>query len=254
MSVPLYDDFDEYDRFVRWQQRLAHEVPFLERHLSEIDATSVLDVACGTGQHAIALSKKGYEVVGADPSTGMIQRARQNAIDAAAEVSFVDAGFGQLTKEVGEEFDALFCLGNSLPHVAGPETLRSTLNDFAGVVRSGGLILIQLRNFDHILARQERWMSPQSRQEGDNEWLFLRFYDFGSDGRLSFNVVTLHRQAEGAWQQQVRSTTLYPIRQAELIAGLVEAGFTRVACWGNMDGSEYVLGDSPNLIVTAHRI
>jgi hypothetical protein len=37
-------------------------------------------------------------------------------------------------------------------------------------------LLIQNRNFDGVLARQERWMEPQAHREGETEWLFLRFY------------------------------------------------------------------------------
>jgi ubiquinone/menaquinone biosynthesis C-methylase UbiE len=68
-EVPLYDALsDDYDRFVNWENRLAYEMPFIERTLREVDARRVLDVACGTGMHAIQLARRGYKVVGADPS------------------------------------------------------------------------------------------------------------------------------------------------------------------------------------------
>lgn len=254
MSVPLYDEFHEYDRFVRWEQRLAHEMPFLERRLAEVRAQSVLDVACGTGQHAIALAREGYEVVGADLSAGMIHRARENAAATRVEVRFVTAGFDQLAKRLGQSFDALLCLGNSLPHVKGPRALRSALSDFAKVLRPGGLLLVQIRNFDRVMAQRERWMQPLSRQQGDEEWLFVRFYDFESDDRVIFNLVTLYRDAQGTWQPRVRSTQLYPIRHAEMVAALTETEFSRIATWGNLDGSDFVPEQSPNLIVTAFHV
>jgi len=51
----------------------------------------------------------------------MIERARQNAARqnaaaAAAAVTFAVAGLGELTA-LGETFDAVLCLGNSLPHL-----------------------------------------------------------------------------------------------------------------------------------------
>lgn len=78
--VPLYDPFSaDYDRFVNWRERLAYELPFLEQQLTAASARRVLDVACGTGMHAIALAQRGYDVTGADLSAGMIERARENA-------------------------------------------------------------------------------------------------------------------------------------------------------------------------------
>jgi hypothetical protein len=34
----------------------------------------------------------------------------------------------------------------------------------------------------------------------DNEWIFLRFYDYELDGLINFNFVTLRRLAGGDWQ------------------------------------------------------
>jgi len=42
----------------------------------------VLDTACGTGVHTIALAQHGFTVTGADPSPAMVERARQNAMAA----------------------------------------------------------------------------------------------------------------------------------------------------------------------------
>jgi hypothetical protein len=39
------------------------------------------------------------------------------------------------------------------------------------------------------------------------------------------------------WQQFVTTTQLYPLRQAELLAGLAKAGFGAVQTFGSMDGS-----------------
>jgi SAM-dependent methyltransferase len=250
MPIPLYDAFSaDYDRFVRWEQRLAGELPFIEARLAESGARRVLDVACGTGRHAIALSGRGYEVTGADPSAGMIDRARANAAAAGEDIRFVQAGFGELAACIASQFDALLCLGSSLPHVASPADLAPALRDFAAVLRPGGMVLIQNRNFDRVLGASERWMRPQAHREGDQEWAFVRFYDFNADGSLTFNVLTLYRSEEGAWQQRATATHLWPQRHADLVRALEDAGFSNVNCRGDMKGATFA-PDSPNLIVT----
>jgi SAM-dependent methyltransferase len=250
----MYDNFSiDYDRFVDWSARLAAELPFIEQELQAVEARRVLDAACGTGMHAVALAQRGYTVVGADLSTGMIERARVNAKAAGVDVQFEVAGFGELSTKFGSGFDALLCLGNSLPHVLTPADLRTTLVDFAACLRAGGLILIQNRNFDAVLASHERWMEPQAHREGETEWLFLRFYDFDPDGTLTFNVVTLRREGTNGWSQRVATTRLWPWRQQELTAALVAAGFEEVTCWGNMQGVPFDPQASPNLVVTAQR-
>jgi len=267
-ETPLYDALsDDYDRFVNWESRLAYEMPFIEGALREADARRVLDVACGTGMHAIELARRSYKVVGTDLSALMIEQARENAAAAEVEARFVVAGFGKLAEKLalstvlsevegiveegGGLFDAVLCLGNSLPHALGAEDLDNALVDFAAVLRPGGLLLVQNRNFDAVLARRERFMGPEAHREGDREWLFVRFYDFNSDSTLTFNMLILRRDAEGKWSQQAESTELRPLTYSELVASLTTAGFTKIVCYGDMQGAPFDPENSSNLITVA---
>ena len=254
----MYDDFSsDYDRFVNWPGRLAAEIPFVERELCAMRASRVLDAACGTGMHAVALAQRGYEVAGSDLSVGMVERARVNAATAGVDVRFEAAGFGELAQTFGSQpsaaFDAVLCLGNSLPHLLTATALSAALVDFAACLRPGGLLLIQNRNFDAVMERGERWMDPQPHREGELEWLFCRFYDFEADGTLTFNLATLRREGAGGWKQQVTSTQLWPLRQAELAAALAETSFDDIAYYGDMSGAPLDVDHSPNLVVTARR-
>jgi len=271
----MYDDFSaDYDRFVDWPGRLAVEMPFIVGRIG--NSSYVLDAACGTGMHAISLAQRGYTVAGADLSAWMIERARANAEAAGVEARFEVAGFGELAGALTpaltpeQRFDAVLCLGNSLPHLLTPIDLEAALADFAACLRPGGLLLIQNRNFDAVLARRERWMGPQAHRDGEAEWLFLRFYDFEPDGTLTFNLLTLRRalppppdfrsapspckgEGEEAWSQKVTSTRLWPLRQEELMAALETVGFGGITCFGDMQGGPFDPQASGNFIVAGRR-
>ena len=254
-AVPLYDGFDDYDRFVNWERRLAYELPFIEAQLEAVGARRVLDAACGTGRHALALAQKGYEVLGADLSAPMIERARANAGAQTTDrtLAFFVAGFGGLARSGRAlDVDALLCLGSSLPHVLTEAHLKATLSDWHAALRPGGLLLVQNRNMDAVLAKRDRWMPVQQHVEGGREWLFVRFYDFDERG-LTFNVVTLARDEGERWAQRVDATRLVPWRRAQLVTALAEAGFDEIACYGDMVGGGYDEASSGNLVLTARR-
>ncbi len=247
----MYDAFSsDYDRFVDWPGRLKLELPFLLSQLTASGARRVLDAACGTGRHAIALAQHGFDVAGADLSASMVARATANAREANVTAGFRQAGFGDLASAYGRaSFDAIVCLGNSLPHVLDPAHLTRTLDDFGACLRPDGVLIVQNRNFDAVLASRQRWMEPQMRREGEREWLFVRFYDFDPDGLLTFNVITLRREASAAWEQAPVSTRLRAQPQAELAKALSESGFASLAFFGDMSGSAFDAVSSGNLVI-----
>jgi SAM-dependent methyltransferase len=262
----MYNQFAaEYDQFVNWDGRLRLELPFLLRALADLPAASrtVIDAACGTGQHAVALAAQGFQVLGADASPAMVAEAQklvaQTEAQAAAEFvppRFVTAGFGGLTAAFGPaSADALLCLGNSLPHALSARQLTATLRDFAAVLRPGGVLVIQNRNFDQVLRRQSRFMPPESHREADGEKIFVRFYDFDPDGLITFHILTLARAAAGPWSQTEYATRLRPLPAAELTEALAAAAFADVETYGllGLPLTPFDRYTSPNLVVTARR-
>lgn len=249
----MYDAISsDYDRFVSWQGRLALELPFIIEKLQEVNARRVLDAATGTGMHPIALAQCGFATAGADSSQGMVDRARENASSAGVQVHFEKAEFGSLASAFGKAtFEAVLCLGNSLPHLLSLADLSAALVDFAACLKTGGLLLVQNRNFDAVMAQHARWMEPQAHTDGEKEWVFLRFYDFDPDGLLTFNMITLKRTSTGSWTQSLATSRLRPLLKDELISSLQAVGFGDIRVYGNMAGAPYDFTTSPNLVVSA---
>jgi SAM-dependent methyltransferase len=261
VTVQTYEDFSgDYDRFVNWEARLAGEMPFILEKLpgsapADNRPLRVLDVACGTGMHAIALEKAGMRVLGADISPEMIRVAKKNAQAAGSGAEFISAGFGELLeRSAGSSsypFNAIICLGNSLPHLLTPDEILHALTDMAKCLRAGGTLLMQNRNFDRVMAKKDRWLGTQSHEEGSREWLFLRFYDFDADGLITFHIIRLHRRDGGEWTEQRSSTRLFPLRQALLVDLLHKAGFQQITCYGQMGEGKFDPKKSGDLVVTA---
>jgi len=64
------------------------ECDFIEKELGHNKEVNILDIGCGTGRHAIELSKRGYHVMGVDLSISMLQKARKNAKKQHVQVTF----------------------------------------------------------------------------------------------------------------------------------------------------------------------
>ena len=242
----FYDGLgQDYDLMVSWEERLSREDAFFRRVFDENKVRDVLDAACGTGMHAVAFARAGRECTGADLCPVMVEKARQNARDAGVTVRFEVAGFGELERGVGGTFDAVTCLGNSLPHLLDDASLRTCLSDFAGLLRTGGCLVIQNRNYDRLLRERQRFMPLASRTDAEGETLFLRISAYGSahdsDESLEFILVVLKKRG-GTWTQTVQSTPLRALRRSTLESELARAGFSTVHVYGSYGFADF---DSP---------
>ena len=94
-------------------------------------------------------------------------------------------------------------------------------------------------------------MPPQAYRDGEQEWLFVRFYDFHPE-TVTFNMVRLKRETEG-WTQDVESTELRPIFRREMAVLLAEAGFGDVDFFGGYEGSAFDEEQSGDLIAVARQ-
>ena len=259
----FYDGLgQDYDLMVSWEERLSREDAFFRRVFDENKVRDVLDAACGTGMHAVAFARAGRECTGADLSPVMVEKARQNARDAGVTVRFEVAGFGELTRRIGGTFDAVTCLGNSLPHLLDDPSLRACLSDFAGLLKTGGCLVIQNRNYDRLLRERQRFMPLASRMDAEGETLFLRITGYppapheerpaapGADESIDFTLVVLKKR-DGTWVQSVQSTPLRALRRSTLESELARAGFSAVRTYGSYGLAEFDAPGANDLVAVA---
>lgn len=98
----------------------------------------ILDLCCGTGQIAAALSSRGYRVTGLDGSAAMLAYAQQNAPSA----SFVQADARAFT--FGRVFDLVLSSFDSLNHLLTLDDLAAVFRGVAAVLPRGGIFLFDL--------------------------------------------------------------------------------------------------------------
>ena len=246
----FYDRLAEFfDVMTDWQSRLAVELPFIETTLAKHHARSILDCACGTGWHAIALARRGYSVAGSDASAEMIARAQANAERARVSVPFAIARFDEFPKTFGTRFDAVLCLGNSFVHVLEDTDAEAGLAAMRASLREDGALIMHNLNYDKRWREKPRWFAANSGLLNGQETIVWRFADYG-ERLVTFNIA-LFTKNQDAWSVNVQSTMQRPYQKDEIENLLRRAGFREIAFYGNLQGDAFDVAQSGDLVVVA---
>jgi SAM-dependent methyltransferase len=148
--MQIYDDYDDepediflplddarYSDFYELEMgNFLEDLPFYQQNLPAIG--SILEVACGTGRLCNLLAHPGRTVTGLDNSLPMLQKARRKS----NICRYVAMDMRRLA--FSRSFDAIIIPYNSLNLLAGERDVESCLAGCRQLLRSGGLLLLQL--------------------------------------------------------------------------------------------------------------
>lgn len=247
----FYDEFaDSYDEIVGWHLRLDNECKQLIALFKRHGIKDVLDVGCGTGMHVIKLSKKGYNIVGVDYSPGMLAQARINAKEFKAKgLKFISGEFTRITRAVKGPFDAIICMGNSLPHLVDDDNIRITLAYFFKLLRPGGMFALQTVHFDHFLDSPESAVAVTDGIRHGRPVTFRRHYEFKGT-KLIFHVCVYDANSRELLESF--SSPINAIRKELLELFLEKGGFESIQYFSDL-GLQPISEESKNLACLAFR-
>lgn len=149
----LYEKFAfDYDEFGRIGDYLGDEQTFLETLFSQHSTRTVLDCACGTGQHLLMLSEMGLDVSGSDYSASMLKVAAANLNAHGKTIPLCQCDFRYLERAHKQTFDAILCLTTALPHLHTDEDLVTALTSMKNRLNENGLLVLTQGTTPYTLA------------------------------------------------------------------------------------------------------
>jgi SAM-dependent methyltransferase len=231
----------EYAPFFR-DDRTAAEAELI-MDLLRLDATSsVLDLACGHGRHALLLGPQVGRLVGVDRSRRFVALARQGATALGFEPSRCEFFAGDLRRlELEERFDAAYSFFTSWGYYSDEENLE-ILHRARSLLRAGGRLLLELAARDGVV----RCFRPQdSGRLPDGTEVFVE----NSLDLFSGRVHARRRYIKGG-EERVVEIMHHLVSPDELVRLLERAGFEQVELFDGETGEALTL-DSLRLAVVA---
>lgn len=139
----MYNDFAEvydklqdadYEKFVDYYEQIFKKFGK--------DPKLVLDLACGTGNITIPMSKRGYDMIGLDLSCEMLNIARDKANNEGADILFLNQDMREM--ELYGTVDAIVCALDGLNYITEPEDMKKIFRLVQNYLNPGGIMIFDL--------------------------------------------------------------------------------------------------------------
>jgi len=149
-----------YDLLLKGEHDYKADCDFIESIItkfskSDLKLLRILDIGCGTGEHAIMLSRRGYQVTGVDASKGMIEQAVRKARVAGVQAEFYVQDMRYL--RLNRVFDCALSIFGSFARLMDEGDFKRFFGGLHRHLSGSGLIIFDFINTEGVIPHHRDW-------------------------------------------------------------------------------------------------
>ena len=220
----LADSYDsltldvDYDAVVAFYMEILRREGLLPR--------TAADLACGTGSVAVRLAQVGMQVTAVDMSEEMLCVAAQKAQNMENRPQFVCQKLQELY--LPRAVDLAVCALDSMDYILDPDDCRQAIKKIYKALNPGGCFI-----FDVNTPEKLRAMDGQIFLDENADTFCVWRGEFDEKTNICSYGMDLFQYRDGAWQRSFEEHQEYAYTAKELVGYLKEAGFTKIAVYGD---------------------
>jgi SAM-dependent methyltransferase len=236
----VFDEMGVYWAEIADDNQTEPQIQFLKSLLKPVG--SVLDLACGSGRHSIALSADGYMLVGLDGSRSLLKIAKQRSHN--IPVVLGDIRF--LPFKTGT-FAATVSVDTSFGYLPSEADDKNCLSEVRRVLSQEGLLVIDVFNREY-LALKYKWQTNSSKEKEYPSFILQQKRIISDSSDWLCDSWTISDKRDGQVRFFKHKVRLY---KKDKLSGLLEgAGFRVNRVLGGYKGETFSV-NSPRLIFLA---
>lgn len=224
-----------YEALAQSYDRFTNDVPysavadFLEQVLAAHNrrATTVLDLACGTGSLSCLLAQRGYRVLGTDCSEEMLTVAYEKALELSEERPlFVHQRMQHL--RLPEPVSCAVCTLDSLNYLTDPKECQETIRRVFRALEPGGCFV-----FDINTVFKLRSLDGQIFLDEDDDQYCVWRANFEEKENICYYGMDIFQRRGVLWERSFEEHAEYAYSVEQLTTYLAEAGFSEIAVYAD---------------------
>jgi 2-polyprenyl-3-methyl-5-hydroxy-6-metoxy-1,4-benzoquinol methylase len=203
--------------------------------------SSVLDIACGAGRHALAFARHGFRVTANDLSGFLLGEAEKEAGKEGLDLELSCCDMRSINLD--RRFDLIVQLFSSFGYFETDEEDRSVIRNVSGMLKPGGWYVLDLINPEHL----RKHIVP--RTEKSIETLSITEERVLTDRNVS-KTITIR---DGVGDECSFSESVRLFSPVEISALLESENLEVKLLAGDYRGSGFDAGTSPRMILFARK-
>ncbi|MFQ5652787.1 MAG: class I SAM-dependent methyltransferase [bacterium] len=224
----------------RDEDEARKQVAFVEHVLPLHPLHNILDLGCGSGRHALELSRRGYAVTCLDLSPVLLNLAKQKNPETCC-LRFVIGDMRHLPFE--EAFDSVVSFFTTFGYFETDDENLETLKNIERVLKPGGTFLQDYLNKSFVI---KNLVPFDRRTENGHEIIQERTYN--RTGERIEKKITLKER--GSVREYFESVRLYTLEEMQRLFAMTH--LTLEETFGDFDGRPFS-EDSPRLILVGRK-
>jgi len=248
-DTPWYKAFfgEDYLRLyepILTPERTLRDVDGIVNLLALPQGSSILDLCCGHGRHAIPLAQHGYKVTGQDLSEVFLREAEKEALAKGVHVDWLHGDMRNIPFE--NEFDAVINIFTAFGYLEDQDEDQKWLQQVSKALKQGSLFLIETIHREGLIRR----FSPHMIEHYPEGLIVLEERDFDLlTSRSKVKITMIYPNGER--KEYGHAARVYTL--TELVQMLTNAGLKVNAYFGAWDRSALTI-DSFRLILLAQKV
>lgn len=211
--------------YIDWKKRRKTENGFLKKILGKNNCHRIFESALGDGCDSVYLIKQGFDVTSNELDAGFFKIAQKNAREENVRLKVTGFDWREIPGDFAKQsFDAVLCLGNTLTYLFTKKDRLKTLKNFYRVLRSGGVLIADERNYQFMLDNKEKVLK--------NDFKFGKKVVYCGEKVDVKPVFVSERKVILEYRHIEKGLTatlaVYPFKENELLGLLKETGFKKI--------------------------
>ena len=228
---------DQYKDFAFIYDELMNEVDYngwveyIEKIIEKEDTKvqNILELACGTGNLTIPLTKKNYDIAGIDISEEMLGVAREKAEKEGVELVLLQQDIAELDFDI-TNLDCVLCACDGFNYITYDEDLENIFKKTYELLKENGLFIFDISSFYKLSSVLGNNMYGENRE--DIAYMWQNYFD-DEENLVEMELAFFVKDEDGRFErfEEVHQQRAYT--EEEILDMLQSVGFKDIKVYSD---------------------